>query len=171
MRAARWLRAALLRAFPRLFARIFTPDTRELGLLGEEWAVRALLAEGFVILGRRVRTQSAEVDVVARDRTELVVVEVKTTRYEPLPIPRGSGLDPRPAPFRDSGRLGAVQAARLLRAARSMCAQSRLSPRVDLVEVFQNVHSGAVEIEHRRGITSHWETRSRFTGRSPREWT
>jgi hypothetical protein len=171
VRAARWLRAAVLRAFPRIFARVYTPDARELGQLGEDWAVRALLAQDFVILGRRVRTTSAEVDIVAREGAELVVVEVKTTRFEPLPMPRESGLDPHPAPFCDRGRLGAVQTARLMRAARSLSAGAGLAPRVDLMEVFQNAHSGAVKIQHRRGVARRWETRSRLGGRSPREWT
>lgn len=168
MRAARWLRAGLLRRFPRMFARICTPSAHELGELGEEHAVRALLASGFVILGRRVRTPGAEVDIVARDGNEIVCVEVKTTRFEPIPIPRGSGIDPIPARFRDQGRLGSVQTARLLAAARSLGARSRLRARVDLIEIFQNAHSGAVKIEHRRGIARRPETRSRFEQRGPR---
>jgi putative endonuclease len=169
VRAATRLRAILLRRCPRLFARVCTPTARELGQLGEEWAVRALLADGFVILGRRVRTPSAEIDILAREGADLVCVEVKTTRFEPIPIPRGSGIDPRPARFRDHGRLGAVQTARLVGAARSLRDLSGLRPRVDLIEVFQNARSGAVKIEHRRGVACRWETRSRFEDRGAHE--
>jgi Holliday junction resolvase-like predicted endonuclease len=169
VRAASWLRAGVLRWFPRVFARIYEPTARELGELGEECAVRALIAHGFVILGRRVRTSGAEVDILARDGLELVCVEVKTTRFDPIPIPRGSRIDPRPARFRDHGRLGFVQTARLLEAARALRARSGLRARVDLIEVFQNARSGAVKIEHRRGIAQRWETRSRFEDRGLRE--
>jgi putative endonuclease len=171
VRAALRLRAALLRASPRLFARIFTPDSRELGRLGEECAVRALLARGFVILGRRVRTPFAEVDVVAADGRDLVCVEVKTARFEPVWIPKGSGLALRPARFREHGRLAYVQTQRLLRAARWMSAGRDLRPRIDLVEVALNARTGALEVEHRPGIADPWETRSRFGGRGPRERT
>jgi len=169
VRAPRWLRALVLRFYPRLFARIFTPDARELGLVGEEFAVHELLARGFVIVARRVQTAHAEVDVLAREGRDLVCVEVKTTRYEPLPIPRGSGLDIRPARFRESGRLGAVQTARLVRAARALRRGSDAVPRVDLVEVFLNARSGAVKIEHRRNLTRKVEGPSRLGGRDLRE--
>lgn len=169
MRAAEWLRAAVLRVSPRAFARIFTPDSRELGQLGEDRAVRALLERGFVILGRRVRTPFAEVDVLARDGDDLVCVEVKTARFEPIPVPKGSGIPTRPARFRDHGRLSAAQSARLMRAASALCAGRGLRPRVDLIEVFQNTRSGVIEVEHRPGIAHGLETRSRFGARGSRD--
>lgn len=152
MRAPAGLRAFVLRFFPRLFARLFIPDTRELGLVGEEHAVRALLASGFVIEGRRVRTRYGEVDILAREGGALVCVEVKTTRFEPVPIPRGSGFDPQPMRFKENGRLGAVQTARLARAARQLGRRSGCKARVDLVEIALNVRSGAVSIAHRRDL-------------------
>jgi putative endonuclease len=171
VRAAPKLRAFALRLFPRYFARWFTPDARELGALGEEWAARALHRSGFEILGRRVRTSAAEIDIVAREGPVLVLVEVKTTRFASVPCPRGSALASTPPRFRADGRLGSVQAARLRRAAGSLLSGHRTRARVDLVEVFLDARSGAVRIEHRRGVAGERERRSRFTERDPNEST
>lgn len=58
-----------------------SPNPRQqLGLDGEQCAVEALLAHGYVILARRYRTRSGELDIVARDGETLVFVEVKARR-------------------------------------------------------------------------------------------
>ena len=49
-----------------------------LGRFGEDLAVRHLEADGFTVLERNWRCGLGEIDVVARDGGELVVVEVKT---------------------------------------------------------------------------------------------
>lgn len=49
-----------------------------LGLEGETRACRALEARGYRVLERRYRTRFGEIDIVARDGTTLVFVEVKT---------------------------------------------------------------------------------------------
>ncbi|MBL8860292.1 MAG: YraN family protein [Planctomycetes bacterium] len=159
------VRARILRHAPRLFVRLYTPDARELGELGEELAVRALLRAGCEILGRRVRTRFAEVDIVALEGRTLVCVEVKTARVAPIPIPRGSGLDPLPPPFRRGGRLGAKQTARLLRAARELARKPPRAARVDLVEVTWNTRSNDFDVTHSRGSCADPETRS---GSQPR---
>jgi putative endonuclease len=54
-------------------------DPRQvLGLEGEACAVEALEARRYAILDRRVRTRFGEIDIVARDGSTLVFVEVKT---------------------------------------------------------------------------------------------
>ena len=50
---------------------------RERGAWGENEAVRFLAARGFVILDRNWRCSVGELDIVAKDGTELVFVEVK----------------------------------------------------------------------------------------------
>ena len=49
-----------------------------LGRFGEDLAVRHLEADGFTVLERNWRCEIGEIDVVARDGSVLVVVEVKT---------------------------------------------------------------------------------------------
>ncbi len=71
------------------------------GLQAEEAACAALLADGFVVLGRRLRTASGEIDVVAERDGLLVFVEVKC----------------RPDLATAAYALGARQQARLLAAA------------------------------------------------------
>jgi putative endonuclease len=52
----------------------------DLGILGENLAVRTLEREGYVVLARRYRVSAGEIDVVALDGRCLVFVEVKTRR-------------------------------------------------------------------------------------------
>jgi len=51
-----------------------------LGKSGEDLACDELLRRGYAIVDRRYRTRAGEIDVVARDGTALVFVEVKTRR-------------------------------------------------------------------------------------------
>lgn len=53
-------------------------DKDELGRRGEEFAARHLAERGYVILDRNWRVKEGELDIVCRDRDELVIVEVKT---------------------------------------------------------------------------------------------
>ncbi|GAA5147902.1 YraN family protein [Pseudonocardia eucalypti] len=50
----------------------------ELGRRGEDLAVEYLERQGLVVLSRNWRCRDGELDVVATDRTRLVVCEVKT---------------------------------------------------------------------------------------------
>jgi len=55
------------------------PDSRrDLGELGESEAARRLMNEGYVILHRRWRCRSGELDIIAMHHETLVIVEVKT---------------------------------------------------------------------------------------------
>ena len=53
-------------------------DRLTLGKQGEELACRELKRRGYAILARRFRTRFGEIDIVARDGSSLVFVEVKT---------------------------------------------------------------------------------------------
>ncbi|TME64795.1 MAG: YraN family protein [Chloroflexi bacterium] len=51
-----------------------------LGLAGERAAEAALLRRGMRVVARNARTRFGEIDLVCRDGTEFVFVEVKTRR-------------------------------------------------------------------------------------------
>jgi putative endonuclease len=50
----------------------------KLGKTGEDLACEELLRRGYVVLARRYRRRGGEIDIVARDGTTIVFVEVKT---------------------------------------------------------------------------------------------
>ena len=52
----------------------------ETGRLGEQIAARTLVSKGYHIEDRNVRTRYGEIDLVARDGTCMVFVEVRTRR-------------------------------------------------------------------------------------------
>jgi putative endonuclease len=60
---------------------------QQLGLDGEQCAVDALMAQGYVILARRYRTRFGELDIVAREGDTLVFVEVKARRGVAFGLP------------------------------------------------------------------------------------
>ncbi|MFV0553303.1 MAG: YraN family protein [Mangrovibacterium sp.] len=51
---------------------------KELGEIGEDMAEKHLLKLGYTILERNWRHHHLEVDLIARDKDELVIIEVKT---------------------------------------------------------------------------------------------
>jgi putative endonuclease len=53
-------------------------ERKDLGKAGEQLAVDLLLTKGFVILERNWRFSHKEIDIIARDSNDIVVVEVKT---------------------------------------------------------------------------------------------
>jgi putative endonuclease len=57
-------------------------DKDELGRAGEDRAARYLEAKGYAVVARNWRCREGEIDLVAIDGDELVVVEVKTRRGE-----------------------------------------------------------------------------------------
>jgi putative endonuclease len=67
----------------RFLSRWLRPRTdKQLGRAGERLAARHLRRAGYSILGRNIRVQVGEADLVclAPDRSTLVIVEVKTRR-------------------------------------------------------------------------------------------
>lgn len=57
-----------------------TTSRQRLGQLGERLAEQALTAQSYTILERNWRCPAGEIDIVARDGEDLVVVEVRTRR-------------------------------------------------------------------------------------------
>jgi putative endonuclease len=57
---------------------VVSRDRVELGKAGEDLACRELRRRGYAILARRYRVRRGEIDIVARDGTTIVFVEVKT---------------------------------------------------------------------------------------------
>jgi len=74
--------------------RSFRGSPPPLGWLGEQIAAEYLEARGFEILARNVRSRLGEIDLIARDGTTLVFVEVKTRRGHPADPPQ-AGVDLR----------------------------------------------------------------------------
>lgn len=55
-------------------------NNKELGDIGENIAVKFLENKKYIILDRNFRAQSTEIDIIAKDKEELVFVEVKTRK-------------------------------------------------------------------------------------------
>jgi putative endonuclease len=66
--------------------------TYEAGLLAEDLACAAIEADGWTVLGRRLRTASGEIDLVAEKHGLLAVMEVK---YRPTLADAAAALTPR----------------------------------------------------------------------------
>lgn len=62
----------------------------DLGIRGEEIAVKHLLSKSFIILERNWRFRRLELDIIARDGRQLVVTEVKTRMEGYLSPPEGA---------------------------------------------------------------------------------
>ena len=62
-------------------------EAKEFGETGEQMAARYLEEQGYVILERHYRKDHKEVDIIALDHDELVVVEVKTRSADTLFAP------------------------------------------------------------------------------------
>lgn len=62
-------------------------DHNELGKKGEQLALEWLTDKGYTILETNWRFEKAEVDIIARDREELVIVEVKTRSTDFFGLP------------------------------------------------------------------------------------
>ena len=54
----------------------------DLGKLGEELAARYLINKGYEILERNLRNRHKEIDLIAKDGVDLVIVEVKTRQND-----------------------------------------------------------------------------------------
>ena len=113
---------------------------QEAGEWGEEIAARHLQSTGMRLIGRNLEAPEAEIDILAADGADLVVIEVKTGWY---PIGR---LGHRPGEHFSHSDLG-----RRRRAATRMANAEGMHPRVDLVEILAGRGPNGVEIVHTRG--------------------
>jgi len=57
-------------------------DRQVLGRMGEDLACAELGRRGYAVLARRHRTRHGEIDIIARDGTTTVFVEVKARRHD-----------------------------------------------------------------------------------------
>lgn len=109
-----------------------------LGEWGEDLAARFLLARGYAALDRRYRRPGGEIDLVMRDGTSVVFVEVKT---------RGSWSPAAPEFWVDRRKLR-----RLRLVARCWLAENAQieaeSYRFDVVAIRRDGHAGGVELRH-----------------------
>jgi len=126
-----------------------TPAQRA-GENAEEAVVRALVAAGWRILGRRVRVGRLELDIVAVDpgpAPSLVVVEVRWRRS------RSFGLPEETAGPRKVGRLRRGAAALAARGTAPDGSHLPALPlRLDLVAVEPAAIPGRFRLRHHRGI-------------------
>ncbi len=97
------------------------------GRVGEELAARWLRARGLRLLGRNLRAPEGELDLLALEGADLVVIEVKTG-WSPASASESS-------PWRPAGRLRKEALARRARAAARLGRRTGRRARVDLVEV------------------------------------
>ena len=115
---------------------------KALGHYGEELVARYLSGLGWGIIARNWRCEYGEVDIVARDGADLVVVEVKTRR--------GTGFGEA------ADAVGWDKALRLRRLALAASRELVDGPcglRVDVVGVLRPP-SGPAQVRHIRGIGS-----------------
>jgi putative endonuclease len=109
------------------------------GRRGEDRAVAYLQAQGYEVLARNWRSPAGELDVVARDGSTVVVVEVKTRSGRAFGHPL-EAITP-------------IKLARLRRLARDWLTDAGLGPvalRIDAVAVVESAHG--TEIEHLTGV-------------------
>lgn len=110
-----------------------------LGERGEHAAERFLKRQGMKVIGRRMRNQLGELDLIVTDKSNVIFVEVKTRSSD-------SGGEPHEAIDED-------KQARLTRAALAFLKRHRLTSypaRFDVISVNWNPGHKQPEIEHLR---------------------
>lgn len=123
------------KALTGLLQRIRGPQA---GTEGEDLACRHLEAQGYAILARNYRCRSGEIDVVARDGSVTVFVEVKHRR--------GSAYGAGHESVTFGKRRRIVRAARLFACARGL---TETALRFDVVSIDEA--DGRTNIRHDRG--------------------
>ncbi len=116
------------------------PEHILLGEAGEKMAAEYLSEEGYRIIGKNVRYPWGEIDIIARDRDELVFVEVRTRSVGKLLPPECT--------------VGPDKIKKLIRAARTWTEGKQYEGfwRIDLVAITLNEGRKPI-IEHIAGIT------------------
>lgn len=116
-------------------------NTRQQGAIGEAIAAAFLRLKGFELIDANVRFARREVDILARDGSFLVAVEVK------LRCGRAFGAA---AEAVDARKLGRIQVA-LAGIARE--AGRHLAPRIDVVTIDVEETGDRMTVEHFVGVT------------------
>lgn len=115
---------------------------RALGAWGEGLAAGYLLGQGWQILARNWRCEHGEIDILARDGIDLVIVEVKTRRTTEFGDP-----------LEQVTRKKAARLRRLALAAAREFGTEHRGLRVDLIGVLHRPHSPA-QVRHVRAVGS-----------------
>ncbi len=113
---------------------------RDLGDFGERIAAHRLESEGMTVIERNARVGRIEIDLVMRDRDEVVFVEVRTRRGAP-------GLA--------AESVDAAKLRRMWEAAAGYCEQHGIgleAARIDVVAVDLDGRGVARSVEHFRGV-------------------
>lgn len=111
-----------------------------LGAFGERVAARFLTDLGMTVLDRNWRCQQGELDIVARDGSDLVVCEVKTRTSGRFGTPFEAVTADKTARLHRLGRRWAADH-------REQVGSARLRLRVDVVAVTAGAR-GAAEVDH-----------------------
>lgn len=106
-----------------------TPDRQRIGRLGEDAALRKYREMGYELVARNLHMSHNELDLILKDATSLVFVEVKT-RHAVMGARTGYG---RPATAVNKGKK-----ARTVDAAKAYLREhpTSLCPRIDVAEVY-----------------------------------
>ena len=112
-----------------------TRERLHLGAWGEEQAALYLRRQGLKILARNHKTPLGEIDIIARNRREIIFVEVKTRRSQAFGSPAEA--------------VGSRKQHQILKAAQVYLAanRSRLQPRFDVIAIIGD-GMGPAQIEH-----------------------
>ena len=115
-------------------------DKQALGDFGERLAAHHLEAAGLQIIERKVRTKAGEIDLIAREGTDLAFVEVRTRRGPP---------------GQAAGSFTQAKLHRMWRCALQWCITADVSAdraRLDAVIVELNGSGVVRSVEHFRGL-------------------
>lgn len=117
-------------------------DTEELGARGEDAAAAYLDRIGMTIIDRNWRCRAGEIDIIALDGTDLVLVEVKTRRSTSHGTPEEA--------------VSATKQRRIVHLARSYIAEAGIRPggvRFDVVAIRVLAPDRALLRHHRAAFT------------------
>jgi len=109
--------------------------TYDIGVFGEEQAAKYLKKRKYKIVTRNFKTIFGEVDIIARNKKEIVFVEVKT---------RSSKSFATPAEFVDNEKISRITRVAEFFIKHYKC---QLSPRIDVIEVYISITGDKYTVE------------------------
>lgn len=109
--------------------------TYDIGVFGEEQASKYLKKSKYKIVTRNFKTIFGEVDIIARNKKEIVFVEVKT---------RSSKSFATPAEFVDNEKISRITRVAEFFIKHYKC---QLSPRIDVIEVYISITGDKYTVE------------------------
>ncbi|MBE6714286.1 MAG: YraN family protein [Ruminococcaceae bacterium] len=102
------------------------------GQKGEDSAASFLCGKGFTVIGRNIRMNHLETDIIAKNATHIIFAEVKTRSEYPTAISPYK----RPACAVDSNKQKRLIAAAEEYLRRNRDTTNDLQPRIDVIEVY-----------------------------------